>query len=1411
MRIRTLAPLAGACVLLAAFAAAPASGEITHVLAGPLVSFAGPGTLAVDQSNGDVYVHTAGVPGEIKRFDSSGSPDDFTAGPAAGTNALPGFRVAIAPPGSAGGTAGDIYVATLFGAVEIYGPDGVLLGQITEANGSGLKLPCGVAVDSSGRVYVGEGGGSVLDRYVPSANPATNAGYDSQVAGVSLPCGLAVDSTGAVYNSPLLLPGEPQPLTKYPASDFGTSNPGTQLDAASTAVYVDPSSDHVYVDEGTQIAEFDSSGKLVDRFGAGAIGSSGGVAVKGGGDVYVSDATAGQVSVFGPPVVVPDVVTRPSTNNQPTSTTLNGAVNPDGIPVTGCRFEYVSDTLFRTNGYADPSTALAPCLTDEADSASIGAGTSPVAVHADLSGLSPFDFYHFRLVASNENGTNHGADAVTDHGFGFLPGSAGAQSSYINQDGSPATQAGSHPYDFTTQMVFNTTTLNGVKALAGGNPKTIRVALPPGLIGNPGATPKCEVEDFGGPDHTPCPVDTIIGQAVTGVEILGRSTNYVPIYNLPPPPGVPAEFGFLVDNVVPVMIVPTVRTGGDYGITANVENISTAGELFSSTVTFWGVPGDPGHDDQRCTYLHNVENSSLNGLCTGTSDEPSEAPHSFDLIPQAFLSLPTSCNGPETTVISMDSWQNPASFVSREVLSADGSGNPIGLDGCDALDFHPSISVAPDTTAADTPAGVTVDVRVPQGGLLQPEGLSAADIRDTVVTLPAGVAINPGQAAGLQACQSSEDGVGTESAPSCPNASRVGTVQIETPLLPDRLEGNVYVLQSNPPNLQLLVTASADGVNLKLIGDVHLDVSTGQLTTTFTHTPQLPFTDFKLSFSGGAQAALATPLSCGLYTTTSDFTPWSTPFTPDAFPSDHFAISSGPGGGACPSSPAPFSPTMIAGSTTDQAGGFTNFSLLLQRGDGQQRVEKLQFKTPKGLLGMISQVSLCGEPQAGEGKCSPASQIGHTIVTAGPGPYPLVVPQPGQPPAPIYLTGAYKGAPYGLSIVVPVVAGPFNLGTIVVRSRIEVDPHTSQLTVTTDPLPSIIDGIPTDLRTINAVIDRPNFMFNPTNCNPQSFSGTAFSTEGATAPISSHFQVGSCRSLAFKPNFKVSTSGKTSRANGASLDAKILYPTGPLGANQASSQSNVASVKVNLPKQLPSRLTTLQKACPAATFEADPANCPAPSVVGHASAITPILPVTLTGPAYFVSHGGEAFPSLIVVLQGYGVTVDLVGSTFISKAGITSSTFKQVPDVPISSFELTLPQGKYSALAANGNLCKSKLTMPTAFTAQDGAVIHQSTPITVTSCKPAINVLRYSVKGNTATIVVGVPSTGRLTASGAGLSRAVGRAGSAGTVTVALTLSKGEQRFLSRHRGHRLKATVKLLFTPTHGATLSSSVTVLMG
>ncbi len=905
-------------------------------------------------------------------------------------------------------------------------------------------------------------------------------------------------------------------------------------------------------------------------------------------------------------------------------------------------------------------------------------------------------------------------------------------------------RAGSHPWAATAVFTLNSRLNVAGEVVQDQDVKDVFVEFPPGLVGNVTVTPQCTIKDFDTKPAIPfeesnyvfsgasCPQSTQVGVSALKIRSSsgGLADFWTDAYNLVPPPGSPAEFGISPVSI-PVIFRPTVRTGSDYGLTIASKNISQTRPIGGFSTTFWGVPADASHDSLRgpCLAAFGLLPSVPRAVQTESfpgSGELVDRSCPTDSAAQPFLTLPEDCSGPLHVVFRADSWQHPGSYKPdgtpdyNDPAWVRSEAQTPALTGCEHTAFTPTISAAADTAAADTPAGLTVDVKNAQDGLLSASGIASAAIKSTTVVLPLGMSINPGQAAGLAACQDTQTGLGSEDQPSCPNASKVGMVQVTSPLLRDNLVGNVYVLQSNPPNLQLLIQASGDGVNVKLKANVSLDEETGQLTTTLTDLPPLPVTDFRLSFSGGAQAALVTPPVCGDYQTQALFVPSSTPFGASFSSNSNFSVQTGPGGSGC-SNPLPFSPVLTAGGTSDQAGGYTDFTLLLQRGDGQQRIRSLQFRTPPGLSGMISRIPLCPEPQASQGACSPASQIGHTIVTAGPGPYPLVVPQPGQPAAPIYLTGAYRGAPYGLSIAVPVVAGPFDLGTRVVRASIAVDPHTAQLTITTDPsgpysIPSVLDGIPTDLRTINAVVDHPGFMFNPTNCNPNTFSGTATSTEGATAGISTPFQVGSCRSLVFKPDFKVSTSGKTSRKNGASLSVSIKYPNISPGLNQAAGQANVASVKVDLPKQLPSRLTTLQKACLASVFDANPANCPSASLVGHATVITPILPVPLTGPAYFVSHGGEAFPSLIITLQGYGVRVDLIGTTFISKNGITSSTFKSVPDVPFTSFQLTLPTGPFSALTANGNLCQTRLVMPTAFVGQNGLAIHQATPITTTNC-----------------------------------------------------------------------------------------------
>jgi hypothetical protein len=507
---------------------------------------------------------------------------------------------------------------------------------------------------------------------------------------------------------------------------------------------------------------------------------------------------------------------------------------------------------------------------------------------------------------------------------------------------------------------------------------------------------------------------------------------------------------------------------------------------------------------------------------------------------------------------------------------------------------------------------------------------------------------------------------------------------------------------------------------IKLAGHVVVNQATGQITTRFKDSPQFPFEDFTASFFGGPRAPLANPQTCGSYTTDADLTPWSAPETPDATSSSSFQITEG-----C-ADPLPFAPSLNAGTTNPQAGGFSPFVTSVKREDGEQDLSGVTVETPKGLLADIASVPLCGEAEANAGTCPESSKIGSLIAAAGAGSEPLYLPQPGRREDPVYLTGPYNGGPFGLSIVTHAEAGPFNLGDVIVRASIRVNPTTAQVTVVSDPLPQIKDGIPFRLRLVNVDINRPNFTFNPTNCEELHVNSTITGLEGGVASPSNRFQVANCALLPFKPSFGVSTQHDGElKGHGASLRVKLTFPhAGPQGPSQ-SGEANVRSVKVTLPKALPARLTTLQKACTAAQFETNAAGCPQASFVGTAIAHTPILSTPLVGPAILVSHGGEAFPDLDIVLQGQGITVILTGNTGI-KHNITTSTFATVPDAPVSSFELVLPEGEHSALAANGNLCQQKLVMPTTFVAQNGATLNQETHIEVEGCR----VFEFVVKVN---------------------------------------------------------------------------------
>jgi hypothetical protein len=914
------------------------------------------------------------------------------------------------------------------------------------------------------------------------------------------------------------------------------------------------------------------------------------------------------------------------------------------------------------------------------------------------------------------------------------------------------TQAGGHPWALTGVVEFASeeTEIKRAKesfleTLPTRDPKDVVVGLPAGLLGDPVAVPRCPLTVALLENN--CPAASQIG--VYRVRFFGGKEEAGPIVDVVPETGQSAEF--VLENSFKVAFKLTahlVRTKEGYGFTVVDNGVPTV-EVSRVETTFWGVPADPSHDAMRGLDCKKVERTNPALDCSFHLSEKQSG-----VAPVPFLTMGSDCAGaPGTATLRADSWEEPGRV--RENQEYEGyvekTASMPGLTGCGALSFGPSLSVRPDTLLADEPVGLGVDISVPQPE--SPQRLGTPDLRNATVTLPEGMSVSPGAVDGIQACdESGPQGInftGPESeelgpngewklAPGkCPDASTVGTAEAITPLLAEPVKGHVYLarpgcggagqgpcteqdaLDGNLYKLYLELGGTGPlantGIDIKVEGKTEANPATGQLTTVFENNPQTPFSELKVHLNGGPRAPIANPPSCGPAVATADFVPWSAPGTtpeglaqagtPDATPSSFFDVQ------GCPS-PPPFAPAFVAGTVTPQAGQFSSFTMNLSRQDREQYVKGIQLHTPPGLLGMLSNVPLCSEAQADAGTCPESSKIGTTRVATGAGSHPFEV------EGGVYLTGPYRGDPFGLSIVTRAVAGPFNLGLVVVRARIAVDPESSTLTVTTDEtgpyaVPQIIFGIPLRLQRVTVDIDRPGFMFNPTNCSAQRITAKISGNEQAVATVSSPFAVGGCRSLAFKPRFTVATSAHTSRRDGASLDAKLSYPKGSMGID-----ANIARTKVSLPKQLPSRLTTLQKACPAATFDANPAGCPAASVVGIARASTPLLPVGLAGPVYFVSHGGEAFPSLIVVLQGDGVRVDLTGTTFISKAGITSTTFKSIPDVPVDTFELFLPQGKYSALAANGNLCKerSKLKMPSEFVAQNGAVLKQNTSITVNGC-----------------------------------------------------------------------------------------------
>jgi hypothetical protein len=887
------------------------------------------------------------------------------------------------------------------------------------------------------------------------------------------------------------------------------------------------------------------------------------------------------------------------------------------------------------------------------------------------------------------------------------------------------TQAGGHPYEAWTAFEMNRVVkADGKFAPDGGNIRNVRVDLPPGLVGNPTAVPQCPKTrrialDFDretNPDEL-CAPASVVGVALITIAGEAGQVTHNPslVFNLEPPPGVAAQFGFNYFGAIATLDA-SVRADGEYAVTVRTRNANNTAAVLGVRVALWGDPADPVHDVQRCVQISAAEiesgipprcDSALGGE-PGTPFGPNPFPANLER--KAFLTLPTSCTAPGVgveTKLNVESWDPAsapadASFISHlppgyhGELDSDPStwGPPQGPTGCDELPFDPSFSAQPDSVQPDSPSGLRVNLGFPQEGLDDPEGLATAHLREARVTLPEGMTINPSAASGLAACTDAQVGFGSVSPVQCPDASKIATVTATTPVLEEQLSGAVYIgsqLSDDPESgdmfrIVLVLQNAERGIFVKLLGKVRADAQTGRLETTFAGNPQLPVSAFSLHFKDGPRAPLAMPLDCGPKTVNASLSSWAGQLVQR---SDSFNMPCTPDLGL-------FAPSFQAGTTNATGGAFSPFAVRITRPDRQQYMSGLSIEMPPGLIGKLKDVAQCPDAEAAAGTCGIESRVGTATVGAGPGTNPFYI------DGSVSLTGPYKGAPFGLSTAVRVIAGPFDLGMVVVRQSIFVDPIDAHITVVSDPLPTIVKGVPVRLRSIAVDVNRPGFTLNPTSCGPKEIKATMVSTTGAIHQVTQPFQVGDCQALPLRPRLRISLTGRKQLHDGGHPGVRAVL-------TQGAGQANLRSVQVKLPLSLaldPERAQS-DDLC---EFEAGKrVDCPASSIIGHARAITPVLNRPLEGPVYFVKNVRihpktgrtiRTLPTLLIPLKGE-VDIHLRAATDVSRNKLVN-TFGTVPDAPVSRFELTLNGGKRGILVVNGNPCRRDRVADALMDGQNG-------------------------------------------------------------------------------------------------------------
>ena len=833
-------------------------------------------------------------------------------------------------------------------------------------------------------------------------------------------------------------------------------------------------------------------------------------------------------------------------------------------------------------------------------------------------------------------------------------------------------QAGAHA-DIT--VGFRVTSTEDIPPNPYAFTRDILVNLPPGVIGNPQNFQRCTLGQLGElPENSECPQDAQVG--VTEVTLSGdvNATLIEPIYNMVSPGGeVVARLGFfagIYPTVIDIRVNPI-----DYSLEAAVEGVSAAAGVIAAKTTFWGVPAAESHDNLRLTPQEGLEEKLPPG---GRKSGQPEIP---------FLSNPTDCTLSRQVSITAISYQQPDVEVSKSAAFP-----PIG--GCEKLVFDPTFSATPTNPEAFAPTGLDAVLTIPQDET--PQGRATSTLKGAVVSLPEGMSINPAAGDGQEACSSEQVGFGTTGQSNCPDGAKIGSAELVVPALEATLHGSVYLRTPEPGHLfRFWLVTDEQGVHLKLPAEIALDPQTGQVTTVFNGipslggNPQVPVEQIRLHVFGGAQAPLATP-ACGAYASHYEFTPWSgRPATVGDAP---MQITAGCNKGG-------FAPQLMAGSLGSQAGAFSPFVLTLTRQDGEANPQSISAHLPQGLLAKLGGVPLCPEAATANGECPASSQVGRLSAAAGVGAAPLWIPQPGKAPTAVYLAGPYKGAPYSIVSRVPAQAGPFDLGVVVNRAGIYVDPNNATATVVTDPLPQIIEGVPVAYRTIRVDVDRPEFTLNPTSCDEKRVTATVVATNGATANPTDGYQVTNCARLPYGPKLKLQLKGQTKRSGHPAVRATLTQP---------AHQANTAKVSVQLPTSQFIDQDHINNPCTRVQFNADA--CPALSILGSARAITPLLDQPLEGPVIFRSNGGEReLPDIVADLKGGGLRVILVG--FVDSVPVKGTElarlrtrFLRVPDAPVTKFQMKLFGGKKRGLLENSrNLCKTNRLAKISFTGQNGA------------------------------------------------------------------------------------------------------------